>query len=179
MIDTQQTLNIDASPWKHILVGALGIGMAVVAGFLAFSGSAEPGSLAEFIGYVGLVFFGVLTALIFWRALTSNGPVVTIAPEGIRDMRVAAEFIPWTAIHDISTWALNGQKVMVLAVAPEVEKQLTLTRIARWTRSANAALKADGLCITAQGLKISHNELLEAAIAYMETAQAGAQGHAT
>jgi hypothetical protein len=81
--------------------------------------------------------------------LSVSGPVVTVTPEGIRDTRVAAEVIPWSAITGISTWQYRGQKIMVLAVDPATESGLTLTRIARWSRGANRALGADGLCIAA------------------------------
>jgi hypothetical protein len=57
---------------------------------------------------------------------------------------------------------------MVLAVDPEVEGKLHLSRIARWSRGANKRLGADGLCVTAQGLKIDYDELWSTAMAYWE-----------
>jgi hypothetical protein len=60
---------------------------------------------------------------------------------------------------------------MVLAVDPEVESKLRLTRTAAWTRGANRALGADGLCITTNGLGISHDKLLKTAMAYAQAAQ--------
>jgi hypothetical protein len=38
--------------------------------------------------------------------------------------------------------------------------------IARWTRGANRALGADGLCVTAQGLKIDYPALLATCMDY-------------
>jgi hypothetical protein len=74
-------------------------------------------------------------------------------------------------VRNISTWSYQREKAMVLAVDPAVEDQLTLTAIARWTRGANRALGADGLCITARGLKISYDALLDTCIAYAQAAQ--------
>jgi hypothetical protein len=133
-----------------------------------------PGSLVEFAGYAGTVFFGASTVLAVWRTFTTHGPVVTITQEGIRDVRVAAEFIPWGAVSDLKVWESNGQRTMVLAVDPAVEDRLGLTRIARWTRRANRALGADGLCVTAQGLKIGFDELLATSLAYARAWQSGA-----
>jgi hypothetical protein len=93
--------------------------------------------------------------LLLWRAFTTHGAVVAITPEGIRDGRVAAELIAWSAVSDIAIWENRAQPVMVLAVDPAVEAGLTLTRVARWTRGANRALGADGLCVTAQERQIS------------------------
>jgi hypothetical protein len=120
----------------------------------------------EFCGYAGTVFFGAVTALLLWSAFTTYGPAVTITREGIRDGRLAAELIPWSAVNDIAIWENRGQRVMVLAVDPTVEAGLNLTRAARWTRGANRALGADGLCVTAQGLKIGFDELLATSLAY-------------
>lgn len=168
VMDTVRQIEIFASPWKHIGLGLLGIGMTALAAVIAIPllPNFEPGSFDQFIGYIGTLFFGACTALIFWRAFSSQGPVVTIAPEGIRDTRVAAEIIPWTAIDGISVWGMQGQKFVILSVDPAVEQRLTLTRTVRWSRGANAALGADGLSIAAQGLKTSHRELLDTILAY-------------
>lgn len=115
------------------------------------------------------------------RLLTRRGPVVTIGPQGIRDTRVAAEFIPWRAVRDITTWditrldkvgqqlmALAGQQVMVLAVDPAVEQTLTLTRLARWSRARNRRAGADGLCIASADLKTDYDTLLSTSRAYWQ-----------
>ena len=75
---------------------------------------------------------------------------------------------------EVSTWELQKQKVIVLQVPPEVEGSIQMTRMARWTRGPNKGLGADGLSITAAGLKISHEKLLEAVLAHMEAVQGGA-----
>jgi hypothetical protein len=59
-------------------------------------------SFAEFTSFAGAMFCAGTTA--FRRVSTARGPVVTITPEGIREVRVAAELIPWSAINDIAIW---------------------------------------------------------------------------
>src|SRR5262249_47319830 len=114
-------------------------------------------------GYVGVAFFGLCTGIALFRLFTVRAAVVTMTAEGIRDTRIAPEFIPWTAVRGIFTWQFQLQKVMVLVVDPAVEARLTLTRMARWSRGPNRALGAGGLCITAQGLKINFATLLRTA----------------
>jgi hypothetical protein len=79
--------------------------------------------------------------------------------------------VPWSAVTGISTWQLGPQRVMVLAVDPAVERRLTLTTIAKWSRAPNRALGADGLCVTAQGLAIDYDTLYATALAYAEAAR--------
>jgi hypothetical protein len=174
-IDTRRAVEIEASPVRTLGLAALGIIMTAASAMIAVHViPVPPGSYVEFAGYVGMVFFAACTVLIVWRTFTTHGPVVTIAREGIRDVRVAAEVIPWGAVHDVKIWESNGQRVMVLAVDPAVEAGLTLTRIARWTRGVNRALGADGLCVTAQGLKIGFDTLLATSLAYARAWHEGA-----
>lgn len=165
-IDTTETIEIRGSRLKLVLLGALGIIMTAACAWIAWIGLANPGSFAQLAMWIGVPFFGFCTVIAFWRLGTAERVVLTLSPEGIRDTRVAVEVVPWTAVRDLGTWAMQGQKVLVLDVDPEVEKRLTLTRMVRWTRGANAKLGADGLCITAAGLQMSYQQLLDAALAY-------------
>lgn len=172
-VDTTRTIEIENAPAKMLRLVGLGVLMTGVSVALAFRWIPDigPGSYGEFIGYCGLVFFGVCTVVVLWRLLTTRGPVVTIAPDGIRDRRLTSDLIPWTAIRAISTWEYRGQKAMVLAVDPSTEARLALTRMARWTRGANRALGADGLCVTAQGLKIDYVNLMALSLDYWKRAK--------
>jgi hypothetical protein len=98
-----------------------------------------------------------------------RGPVIIISPQGIFDRRLARRVIPWTAVRSIFTWS----HLMVLDVDPDVESTLDLTPLARWTRGANRSVGADGLCITAEGLKLDHDTLLATSGAYWEAAASG------
>jgi hypothetical protein len=171
-IASSPVVEIGGSPWKMLGLSVLGVimtGLSAAVALRRFPGM-QVDVFLELMGYAGAAFFGLCSVIGFWRLLTTRGPVVTITPEGIRDTRVARQFIPWSAVSRISTWEHSGQKVMVLAVNPEVERRLALTAIARWSRGANRALGADGLCVTAQGLRMDYETLLATSAAYAQRA---------
>ena len=165
--DTLRVVDIEQSPGRAVILFLVGVVMtALSATVFWFPADEFPEGLQRLFGVVGVVFFGLCTSILLWRLVTVRGPVVTIAPEGLRDRRIAAEFIPWDAVESVTTWSLQGQRIIVIAVKPEVERRLTLTALARWTRRPNRVLGADGLCMTAQGLKVDHDALLATIEAY-------------
>jgi hypothetical protein len=166
--DTSRTIEIEGSPAKLILLSVLGLVMTGASLFVVLYPPLRTDIMAQIVGYFGTLFFGLCTLIGFVRLVRAGRPVVTISPLGIQDVRVASETIPWAAIKNISTWSGEGQRSMVLAVDPAVERTLTLTTIARWTRRANAMLGADGLCVTAAGLRISYPALLSTTTAYAQ-----------
>ncbi|MEM9356007.1 MAG: STM3941 family protein [Pseudomonadota bacterium] len=170
IIDTAQTIEVRGSPMALVGLMALGLmmtGMSLLLVLPLFAGRAN-GDYAQLVGLIGALFFGTCTTAILYRLLTSFKTVLVISPDGIRDTRVAADVIPWSAIQGISTWEMQGQKVMILEIDPDIEARLTLTWIARWSRGPNRSLGADGLAISAHGLKISFQDLLTTSIAYAE-----------
>jgi hypothetical protein len=174
MSQTGQILEIQSSPAKLVGLLFLGILMTAASAYAALGGIVRPGSYLEFMSWAGVVFFGAMLALIVYRLFNAKDALVTISPEGILDKRVAARIIPWAAVRKVSVWELQRQKVIVLDVPPEVEGSIQMTRMARFTRGPNKSLGADGLCVTAAGLKISHDKLLEAVLAHVDAARAGA-----
>jgi hypothetical protein len=164
--DTSRTVEIEGSPAKLAILLVCGVVMTAVSVALLFIPDYRDDWFVRSIGYFGAGFFTLCTLIAVVRLWRARAPVVTISPQGIRDTRVAADTIPWRAIGRISTWSYQGQSAMVLAVDPAVERGLKLTTIARWTRKANAALGADGLCVSASGLKIDYATLLATAQAY-------------
>lgn len=166
-VDTSRTLSISQSPWRMFGLLLLGIAFTGLCGVLPFLfDDWFSRILVGAVGIVGFLFFGFCTLVIGWRLVTETGTVVTIAPEGVRDTRVAAEMVPWSAVTELYTWEYQGQRVMVIALDPQVERRLTLTRIARWSRGANTALGADGLAISAAGLTMPYDEMFASAQAY-------------
>lgn len=155
-------IEIESSPAK--LLGLCGLAVLMTAASAAIAFRLLPGFRSgvydQVVGYVGTIFFGLCLVVIIWRLLMTRGPVVTITQEGIRDTRIAAEFIPWGAVRAVRTWGAYRQNFVVLSIDPVVERKLTLTTAARWSRGPNRALGVDGLCVTAQGLKIDYPTLL-------------------
>jgi hypothetical protein len=113
---------------------------------------ADPAAMQS--GYFGMAFFGFCAAVAIWRLWAQRGPLVTVSPAGLRDVRVAAEPIPWSAIRSISTAQMQRQTVLLVAIDPDAEKQLTITRTARWMREAHRRHGADGFVVSPHGLKV-------------------------
>jgi hypothetical protein len=176
-VEAQRVLEISQSPWRMIRLAVVGVALTALSASIAFRllPNLQPDLFQQFIGYVGIVFFGLCTGILVWRLLTVRGAVVTITPEGIRDTRIAPELIPWSAITGVSTWQHRGQKVLVLAVDSAVQNRLTLTRIARWSRETNRAFGIYGLCIAATGLNINYDALLQTCLRYVKNARFAGQ----
>lgn len=173
MIDTQQRVEIFSSVWKQGGLAVTGLVLTAACAAMAFGpfDPVEPGRLKQIIGYAGLIFFLPILAMHLLRTATLRGPVITFAPEGFRDTRLAAEFIPWVAIADLSLWRQTRQKFLILDVDHDVESGLTLTRVVRWSRGLNRAFGMHGLWVTPVGLRIGFDELVSFANAYWMAAK--------
>jgi hypothetical protein len=170
--DPSRILEIQGSPWAMTKFLLMGLALTAISAAMAFSLlGGQPNVFRQFIGLAGLAFFGLATAIMLWRMVTSRGAVITLAPEGIRDIRVASGFIPWPAIRNIGTWRSFDQNVMVLTIDPAAEEKLRLTLIAKLTRRPNRSLGINGLCVTAHGLKINFSDLLATTRTYAQAAR--------
>jgi hypothetical protein len=168
--DTTGTIEFYASPARLLtLLAFSGMSTAIAAAlaFRLFPNIPDDPTVVS-AGYSGLAFFSFCAAVAIWRLLAQRGPVVTVSPAGLRDVRVAAEPIPWPAIKSISTMQMQRQMVLLLAIDPANEARLTLTRVARWMRSANRAHGADGLVVSAHGLKVGYPTLFYTCRDYWE-----------
>ena len=157
-------------------VALTGAGVAIVTGLVPAGASSADRIIALVIGWLCVIFFGACTVVALWRLARVGATVITLTAEGIRDTRVTAGIVPWQAIRSVSTWQYASTPILVLGIDPHVERTLTLTLIARHTRSANRSLGADGLCIATQDLTIGHDTLRDLCIARIEAAQASAHG---
>ncbi|MGL4236173.1 STM3941 family protein [Tabrizicola sp.] len=166
-----QIVEIQGSPTKLIGVLIGSILFALIYARLAFGYVSIPANKEYAIyGYgFGVLFFGAIIAITIKRLLSAPKAIITLSPAGYHDTRVSERPIPWEAIREILIWKMHSQRVIVLKVPPEVEASIGLTPIARWTRGGNAKFGADGLSTVANGLNISHDDLL-AAIASRATA---------
>jgi hypothetical protein len=166
-MDTNRSIEIRLSPWR--MIGMITVGVAFV--LLSLFITPAHGFIGQVIGGFGVVFFGFIALIAAWRLLALRGPIVSISPIGIRDVRVTGAVVPWSAIQNISTWSAYNQPAIVLSVDPAYERALKLTALARITRPLNTAIGADGLCIASQGLKIGHGALLKTITTYWQRAR--------
>jgi hypothetical protein len=164
---TAPTIEIEASHMAAAL--RLAGGLAATALFVAVACHVIPPTddvLDLMIGGVGTAAALLWSLVAAWRLATLRGPIVTIAPQGIRDRRIAGEMVPWSAVADISTREDSRHKEMVLWVDPVLERRLTRTWWARLRRDADR--RRGELCVTAMGLRTSHETLLATTRAYLE-----------
>lgn len=168
-IDASQTLEIRGSPLKLMGLLLAGIVMTGTCAAITFLPAVlGPGLI---FGIPGMLFFGACTCIAVYRLVISSGVMVTISPEGILDLRIAREMIPWSEVREVFVWSSSGQKFIILKVDPEFEKTLGLGWIPRMTRSANAKLGADGLAIAPTGIRIGFDDLFALICAHVAAAQ--------
>ncbi len=169
--DTTRTITFSNSPAKMVGLIALGVLMTALSAAVAFRWIGDPHPVFISIAYFGVVLFGLCIVVFAWRLISMRGPVVTVTPQGIRDIRLSPDLIPWSAVREVKTWQFGMQKTVVLAVDPAVESKLNLAPAMRWSRGANARLGADGLCVAGQGLATDYETLFRTCADYAAAAR--------
>jgi hypothetical protein len=167
-IDTTGTIEIRASPTRMILI-TLGAAAFTMVSFKMARDLASSGSFAEFIGWVGTLFFGAATLTIIWRAirtLAMRRPVLVLSPDGFQYDRISSEFIPWTAVEKIYVWQHRQNRTIVVKVPETVWLSLPVGTFVRWSRFANRSLGVDGLWITTLELQTEFDDLFRMVKAY-------------
>jgi hypothetical protein len=130
-------------------VAFVALGAAMVLGYI---GPVQPWSVPWLAGWAAVMFFGMCGALGIKQAMT-RGAIVTVGPRGVRDIRISPDWIPWTAIAGVAEHTVQGTHFLMLRIDPAFEATMSLTRLARWGKPANAALGYHGYGIPAAGLQ--------------------------
>ena len=128
-------------------------------------------SLRRMVGYFGMAFFGLITGKFVWALCRPGGPVLSVNRYGIRDLRIANEFILWESVADVSACRVGRQSFVVLRLTPAVEQRLLGADTARTMLAANRALGIDGVAISPVGLATDFDGLLETCSAYFAAAR--------
>jgi hypothetical protein len=179
---------MDASPPAHarntdislslarVLPFWLGILAATACGAAMASGRFDGSLTTRVIGAVLLVAFGLLALAVAYMALTQRGPLVNLSRDGIRDVRIAPEIIPWSEVRglrsvDVRVFGFWATRYIALDVGRDFRQQLSIKRGARV--SEDAAAPPDSVTIDLQtfALTMQHDELLSLATALREAAQ--------
>ncbi len=173
-------VEIGYSTLRMLRLVGLGILMTLASASLAFNwfASNRINGFYELVGYAGLAFFGFATLVIIWRLMTAKGPVVFIGRQGIRDTRVVNDLIPWGLVEDIAAREIRRQKFVLLKISPVLEQQLFTTKGKQAWMAANKALGFDGVSITASGLTVDFDTLLDTCMAYYSAAKTPKNGGA-
>ncbi|MBP1852940.1 STM3941 family protein [Rhizobium halophytocola] len=167
-------LQARGSPGKLTLALAGSLAFTAIGTVLVVQGFGRSAGFVQIsVGSVGVLFFGLCAILIGWRLLSERGVLVTIGPQGIRDLRVSTTTFPWQAIQRAYPWSFGRQQMMILTLRPEMEEVLAphYTRIYRWSRQANRRLGIDGICVTAAGLDTDLATMVDTAMLFARAAQ--------
>jgi hypothetical protein len=167
-IDTSRTLKIENSPAKLSAIVGLSLLFTVCSIILIVLPGAQTFDKL-FSGWLGAIFFGSCTCGGVWRILNSRGPVITISPEGIRDVRAATALIPWSAITNIRGVGMCPTRCVQLVIKPSSE--IPLTRSARWDLAFSRSVGVNGFRISSAGLKIDYYTLLHVCREYWRQVQ--------
>jgi len=115
--------------------------------------------LALLIGVVGIIMFGSATAQAAGRLFGSRHPVLFLAPDGFKDIRISSEWIPWSGILSLKDYRGKG---LILEVDPRFVRKLRLGFATRFTSMASRLLGYRGLWVAAFPLEnMSTRALLE------------------
>jgi hypothetical protein len=167
MVQTSGVMEIKGSPAKLIGLLAMGAVMTALGAALAFGWFPGPSRGNEVAaGWTCLVFSGWCTAVVVWRLLKAGQTVITITPDGNKDIRLAVGLVSWSAVSKVSSAQIGWQRFILLAVDPSMVQQLPLKRAAKWSIVVNRMFGFDGLCVLAIGLRINHDTLLRACLAH-------------
>jgi hypothetical protein len=150
------------------LIG-LGAAMTLLSAVVGFGWLPDEMDIAHrTIGDLGIALFGLATAKCAWTLLTVRGPVVLVSNYGIRDLRIANEFILWDCVTDVSACEHRGQQFVVLKITPALEQRLFCDGTAKALLAANRALGVDGIAISASGLATKFDALLQSCTAHYQ-----------
>jgi hypothetical protein len=164
-VDLPDEFAIGYSTWRLLELTGLGIITTLLCGAIVFLIPVK-GIIQLVVGYAGVAFFGVATCTAVWKLLTAKEPVLFINRTGIRDLRIADQWIVWEAVTDVRITRVRSQKFVVLKVSPALEELLFATTFKRIVQGANRALSVEGIVISPTGLSIKADALFEACRRY-------------
>jgi hypothetical protein len=179
-IDVRKVIEIGYSTLHQVLACVLNL--AIAAACMAqlfhfasdllhfFRRPIEPGSLPGSLKEVGTVFgaaiFGAAGVAMFWRALKQPSTIITLSPLGLRDVRLAADLIPWNAVRGVSMVSHVGLKTLIVDIDPAVLQRLGPTHKALSMRRLNQAAGISGVSMETSTLSVSRAWLETAVTAY-------------
>jgi hypothetical protein len=170
--DPLNVVEIETSRPATLFMVGLCIVLATAGGILAAIGAAALGVWLSLIvlpcGAIGSLFFSYCTFVWLRRLIDWRVPI-TISPDGIRDRRIAAETIPWSAVRKLWTRDVYNEPALMLTIDPAVEKTLHLTSFARFNRAWDRAFGHNGLWMSHRGLKISFDDLRSLIASHVRT----------
>lgn len=158
-------------PGRVLLISLLAAGSSF--GFLIWELGwlgGPPSGLDYFIVAFGILFLGYCAFVGLARIVMLRGAVLTFSPDGLIDRRLSKTLVPWSAIRSLGTWQYGwGQpKFMVVELTPEFKARMESTLVDKWKGMSGRAVGADRVSVSALGLDIEYDRMLNTAQAYLE-----------
>lgn len=177
-IDPGETLRFKRSLARTLLLLSLsipfvGLGYVLTTGVFDAPGSEGDGRI---LGIVCMAFFGGLGLFGTIRLLLKPDLAIEIGPEGIRDARISADWLPWAHITGISTWRSRGSSFIMLDLDETFEAGLKQSAAYKAVKLANALVGARGHCLNPMGFGVSFAKFKTTLLAYAEAHGAPAAG---
>jgi hypothetical protein len=167
-METLSTITISKSFWKTVLLVAAAVVMVAASAvtaldFSSFNRGARHGSgIASAIGWFGVAFFGMGLIVILYMAARLRGPIVTLSPEGVLDVRVMKAIIPWSEVTGVYEWRPSPfAKFAMLRLNPNYLARFETNRVQRTLGRLNKVVGAEGLPLQGSMLDISHGRLMD------------------
>jgi hypothetical protein len=167
-VDTMRTIQYRRSPIRVIALalGSLGATLALIFVWPMVP-FVTPGSFHQFLGWTGALLFGAYFLSFASALLDMSQPVVTIAPEGFRDRRIAPEVIAWSSVEKLSVWDSPGTTVAFVVTISDAEwRRLSVTLKARWDRFSARLVRLDGLWVVTNDLNVKFDDIFQLVAAY-------------
>jgi hypothetical protein len=161
--DTPDDVEIGCSSSRMLPLVVLAATMTLRSASIGFDwfGFSGIGRSHALVGCAGLAVFAVATSRPGWLLSVAKRPVLLIGRYGIRDLRVANEFIPRDSITNVSTCEYRRRKFVALKITPALERQRFATRSRGAVLNANTVMGVDGVAISSSGLTADFDTLLD------------------
>ena len=110
------------------------------------------------VGVISAIGFGGFAVMGIMRLLGRKRPIITISPDGIRDIRVSHDTVPWSGVAALGEWRMQGHRAVELTLEPEADlatKRLPFEAMLRGV----SRLGPHGVAFSAGGLLITYDDL--------------------
>ena len=154
------TTYIHGSPIKNAVYALIALFLALPCALVLEDIFAGHRAL-PLVGIIKLSFFVVVVGTFLLKAvrnLVRRGPVVSITDDGLTDLRISPDMIPWSAVTAVALSSPRRTNFVRLSLEPEFERRYAGSYMRRLDRACGYT----GAAVRPQGLKTTSAELLAA-----------------
>jgi hypothetical protein len=164
-IDTTRTVDIRASAVGSLLPTFVLMAMTCFC-VVAIVASFGTGDSRLYLALAGAVLFGAATLASIRNSVRPGQPVLTLSPEGFRDVRISREFVPWSVVESIWVSEEHVRRTVVRNIAVTIPE--SARNDARFGRTGDWSRMVRSGCLTIRTGELSAplNDVLEMMQAY-------------